>query len=176
MALKWKIYWLIFAITLAVYATMLTWSLPFISTEAGGLIPFDMRPAGYSFAEAQEFLVALSPAGRAFYLGTQHSLDLAYPALLAIVLTGAAWGLTRQRLRWLGIVAAVAAVAGAAADYTENARVSRMLGADASTLDPQLVESASFATLVKSGATTVAMVLVLALLVAAFFARRGAKS
>ena len=83
----WRLgFWLLFAVTLAVYATMLVWTLPAITAAAGGLAPFDMRPSGYSFDEAKAFLTALSPDGKALYLDAQHKLDAAYPALLAATL------------------------------------------------------------------------------------------
>ena len=171
MALKWKLYWLIFAAALAVYGTMIFWSLPFIANEAGGPIPFDMRPGGYSLAEAQAFLTALSDQGRLFYLTTQHRLDLIYPALLAFVLTGAGRGLTQNGYRPIAFVIGFAAFLGAGADYTENMRVAAMLRAAPEALDAALVESASFATLIKSATTTVAMVLVLGLVVLALIRR-----
>ena len=66
----------LFAATIGLYLVMLLWSLPKIAAEAGGLTPFDMRPGGYSLAEARAFLAALSPEGTAFYLGVQHRLDM----------------------------------------------------------------------------------------------------
>lgn len=165
MAMRWKLYWLIVALTLAIYAIMITWSLPYIAGEAAGLTPFDMRPTGYSLAEAQSFLTVLSDQGRLFYLTTQHRLDLIYPALLGVVLTGAGRGLTQNGYRPIAFVIGFAAFLGAGADYTENMRVAAMLRAAPEALDAALVESASFATLIKSATTTVAMVLVLGLVV-----------
>jgi hypothetical protein len=80
------LFWTLLAVTLGVYLVIVLWSLPRIAAEAGGIVPFDMRPAGYSLDDAKGFLTALSDSGRAFYLGTQHLLDLAYPALLGVTL------------------------------------------------------------------------------------------
>ncbi len=98
-------FWLLFAATLGVYATMLGWTLPAISAAAGGLPAFDMRPGGYSFDEAKAFLAALSPEGKALYLDVQHKLDTAYPGLLAATLFFAiarwrrkSWGIWRWLL------------------------------------------------------------------------------
>ena len=41
-------FWTLFAATVIVYAVMMMWSLPIIATQAGGLTPFDLRPAGYA--------------------------------------------------------------------------------------------------------------------------------
>ncbi len=159
-------FWLLFAATLAVYATMLAWTLPAISAAAGGLAPFDMRPSGYSFDEAKAFLTALSPEGKALYLTVQHKLDAAYPGLLAATLFFAiaalipkAWG----RWRWL---IALIAIPGALCDYLENAAVSVMLTAGADGLTPDMAATADRWTTGKSWATTVAMTVLLVLLVA----------
>ena len=89
-------FWTLVAITLAIYASMLIWTLPRITAAADGHVPFDMRPGGYSFDDAREFLTCLQPDGRTIYLGPQAVLDLIYPGLLAIVLTISLWTLTRS--------------------------------------------------------------------------------
>lgn len=171
----WGIYWLLVALTLALYGVMVAWSLPVIAAAAGGLMPFDMRPGGYSFAEAKAFLAALSADGRAFYLGVQHRLDTAYPAMLAVVLALGGFGLAGVGARrWLARLIALAAMIGAAADYLENRAVAAMLNAGPDGLAPDMVAFASRWTLLKSGATTVAMVLLLVLLLL-WFLRRGRK-
>ena len=160
----WKLYWLLVAVTLSLYATMIFWSLPFISQAADGLRPFDMRPMGYSFGEAHEFLSALSGDGVRFYQSTQHRLDTAYPALLALILIiplrwfTAAWPvLARVPLIALPLI-------GAAADYLENATVAKMLLAQVAQVTPDLVAIASGWTLVKSATTSVSMAALLVLL------------
>jgi hypothetical protein len=157
---------LLFAATLAVYVTMLAWTLPAISAAAGGLAPFDLRPSGYTFDEAKAFLTALSPDGKALYLGAQHRLDAAYPALLSATLffaiaalTPTAWG----SWRW---VLALTAIPGALFDYLENAAVTVMLTAGADDLTPDMVATADRWTTSKSWSSTVAMTILLALLVA----------
>lgn len=153
-------FWCLLAVTIGVYATMLVWTLPAISAAAGGLTPFDMQPGGYDLPAAQGFLAALTEDGRALYLGAQHRLDAAYPALLAATLIWSlAWAF-RWAPAWARIALAIPPVIGAAADYLENARVSGLLLAEAVTADQ--VAAASQATIVKSSATTVAMLCLLA--------------
>lgn len=171
MTMRWKLYWLIVALTLAIYATMITRSLPYIAGQARGKLPFDMRSTGSTRAEAQAFLTALSDQGRLFFLTTQHRLDLIYPALRALVLTGAGRGLTQNGYRPIAFVIGFAAFLGAGANFTGNIRVAAMLRAAPEALDAALVESARFATLIKSATTTVAMVLVLGLLAPALIRR-----
>ena len=164
MSLKWRAYWVLVVLMLALYLTMILWSLPFISENAGGLMPFDMRPAGYDLADVQEFLGVLTPNGKAFYLGIQHWFDTFYPAMLAAVLAVGGLGFARGRWKMAAYVLVGAAVAGAVADYVENAYVAQMLVQDVNSLNARDVESAAYATLLKSGLTTVAMILFLFLL------------
>ena len=158
------LYWTAFAAALAVYATMLAWTLPGISASAGGLAPFDMRPGGYDGDAARGFLDALGREGRALYQGPQRMLDLFYPALLAIVLAGAVWALVQNRpLRALLLVVVPA---GMGADYLENVRVAGLLAQSGAVTD-EAVAAASRATQVKSALTGLAMVAVIAALAVA---------
>jgi hypothetical protein len=59
-------FWTLFAITIAVYLTMVLWSLPHLREMAGGLAAFDLRPTGYSPAEAKAVVSALGTAGADF--------------------------------------------------------------------------------------------------------------
>lgn len=177
MTAKDRLFWLVVAITLAVYGVMIFWSIPKISAQAGGLAVFDMRPGGYSFDEARAFLAALSPEGTAFYTDVQHRLDTAYPALLALMLawsilrlTPASWGLWR----WL---LAATALPGMAFDYWENLNVSEMLKLGADGITPRMVEAASLHSQAKAAASSISMTIVLVLLctwVYRRFRRRGA--
>lgn len=163
--MTWRLaYWIIFACALGVYGTMLGWTLPAVSAGADGLVPFDMRPGGYTGEEARQFLAVLSDEGRKIYLGPQHKLDLVYPTLLAVVLIGAAWALVPAR----GLVAVLiaAALVGAGADYLENLRVAGLLTYEGEVTD-SMVAAANQATLIKSGATTLAMCGVLVALISA---------
>lgn len=152
-------YWALFAVTLAVYAAMAGGTLPAIARDAAGLTAFDMRPAGYTPAEARAFLTALGDEGRALYLGPQHLLDLIYPALLAAVLIGALWVLLPPL--WLRGSLILAALAGMAADYTENARVAAML-VHTGPVPDAMVAAASRASQTKSMLTSVAMLAIVA--------------
>lgn len=148
-------YWVVFTATGIVYGIMLIGTLPAISDGAAGLVPFDMRPMGYSTAEAQTFLDSLTDDARTLYLGTQHLLDSVFPALFGISLFGAFFALVPHRgLRWALILVALCAVV---ADYVENARVARMLLYDGA-VPTEIVSAASLATVTKSILNTIAMV------------------
>lgn len=158
------LFWVLVGTTLAVYGTMVVWSLPIVSAGAGGLAPFDMRPGGYDFAAAQQFLAALSPEAAAFYGNVQHKFDLAYPALAALTLFFALAALLPRTLGMLRFVLAAPTALVAIFDYLENQAVAGMLAAGPSGLTPAMVEEASRWTTLKSSATTVAMTLLLVLL------------
>ena len=151
---------------------MVAWSLPAISIDANDLMPFDMRPTGYSFAEAQAFLAALSIDGNAFYQSTQQKLDMAFPALEALtvgwgmfLLSPKSWGVKR----W---VLALTALPGMVFDYLENIKVAVMLRAGVENLTPEMVDQASQFTLLKSGFVTISLVLLIVLIVLWFSNKR----
>ena len=55
-------------------------------TDLAGVLPFDLRPTGYSQVDAEGLLEALGESGRQYYLTRQIPLDTLYPALLALTL------------------------------------------------------------------------------------------
>lgn len=162
-----RLFWISFLTAAAIYAVMAFWSVPILTAEADGLMMLDMRPLGYSPEEARAFLAALSDEGRVFYLTVQQRLDLVYPAVLAMSFVSAFfWALSGQ-MRW-GLSAV--AVLGALADYLENFRVAGLLRADA--VSDQMVEAASLATVLKSGAVSLCFVALVVLALRAILRRR----
>lgn len=142
-----RAFWLSFSAAMAIYLTMVFWSVPFIVGQAGGQAPFDMRPMGYSLEDAKGFLGALTPDGRLFYLDVQQKLDIAYPALLGMSLI---LGLQLALQRPWGTVFGLVALMATAADYFENHIVAGMLQTTPDMLDPATVQVASFLTMSKS--------------------------
>lgn len=150
-----RIFVALLAATAGLYLAMVLWTLPEIGREAGGLAPFDLRPFGYTPAEAEVFLAALSDRGRAVYRGIQHVLDTGFPPALAAVTIWSVLLLWRGRWR-LALVGL--AVVGAAADLGENLAVARLLDG----FDPGTAVLASRLTVVKSAASTVVYAAILA--------------
>lgn len=157
-------FWIVFALSMAIYVTMLVWTLPAITDAASGLAPFDLRPGGYSFEEAKALLTALAPEGLALYRGPQKLLDLAYPATLTLsvglalfVLAPVSWG------RWRLALAALA-IPGSVFDYLENNLVQLLLFLGPSNITPEFVAKASTYTLAKSVFTTIALTALLVML------------
>ncbi len=156
-------FWAVIAATLAIYLVMVIWSLPKVADAAGGLAPFDLRPLGYSEAEARAFLAALSDDGHRFYVDVQHRLDLAYPALLAASLSLCFARLIGSRTLRTALIAV--ALGGMAADYAENLMVGRMLTDPGVSAPADLIAYASAATVAKSVLSAAAMTALLAAVV-----------
>lgn len=161
MSKGWKIYWVLVAATVTNYLTMVLWSLPLVSKMAGGGIPFDMRPGGYSIDDAQVFLTVITDAGRDFYLNTQQLLDLFYPTLFAITV---AVPLAHLVPRYWGWALAALAIAAGIFDHLENSAVAVMLRAEPDALTEVMVSTASNWTFAKSISTTIAAVALLVVL------------
>lgn len=126
-----------------------------------GLRPFDMRPDGYSAELAHALIDGLGPSGRWYYLTRQIPLDTVYPALMALTLV--------SLLKWLGSqgvspklvrVGTWLSVAAAIADYLENAGICVMI-LSWPEISANTVLAASVASIVKSGLTTAAVLIVL---------------
>jgi len=82
-----KTVFILFAITMGIYATMLMITIPAVQKQAPHLSLFDMSPAGYSFEYATTLLDGLGAVGRRTYLSQQLPLDFVYPGLFAISYT-----------------------------------------------------------------------------------------
>lgn len=150
----WVLFWIMVAIMAGVYLAMLFWTLPALEEMAGGLAPFDMRPGGYTFAEAAELVSALGPEGRDYYLTVQHGLDAVFPALFSVVLVLA---LYRVYEGWVGHALALTAIAAGTFDYFENSAVAAMLWLGPDGLTAAMAAEASRWTVLKSAATAVAL-------------------
>ena len=159
--MKVIVYWIVFAVTLAVYGTMLAWSLPTVAASAEGLTPFDMRPGGYSFAEAEAFLTALSAEGVSFYRDVQLRLDIAYPPLLAVTVGWAIWWLLPAHWGLWRALAVLPAVAGMVFDWMENSAIHGLLQAGTTRLTEQMVSAASFYSQAKAVASTASFTLLI---------------
>ena len=154
-------YGVLIGATITVYLVMVLWTLPEIAASADGLRAFDVRPAGYSETQARAFLTALSDDGRALYLGVQHWLDTAYPALVALTLIYALFWAFPKSGNAARVALFVVPTAAAMFDYLENARVGAMLAMAPQDVTADMISAASSAPVIKSGLATVAFVILL---------------
>ncbi|PIE08961.1 MAG: hypothetical protein CSA73_01075 [Rhodobacterales bacterium] len=145
----------VFVLAVVDYLVMVLWSLPQLTVA--GLVPFDLRPFGYSPDEARAYLAALGPDQRAFYAGVQHRLDLVFPGLMAASLILAYLLLFSRRVAGL---ASVMAVAAAVFDWCENAAVGVMLREGAVVPDAMIVTASGW-TVWKSVAVMLALGIVI---------------
>lgn len=147
-------------IAVSLYLLMITVTLAHIQAVSGHL-PFDMRPFGYGPIEAAALLDSLGAEGRAYYLGRQIPLDTVYPAMLALTLMSTLlWFGQHMTNRWPIHVGVILATGSALLDYVENLGILAMIRSWPEVSVP-LVYAVSTATILKSIATTLAVVLVL---------------
>lgn len=76
------------------WAVMFIGPLAYLERLASGLMPFDIRPRGYSYAEARAFLEAIGQQGRRYYASPELVIDTFYPPLYAVSRGLALWWLT----------------------------------------------------------------------------------
>jgi len=142
-----------------IYLVMVLGTLKHL-TDLAVLLPFDLRPTGYSQVDAAMLLEALGVAGRQYYLTRQIPLDSLYPALLALTLISTLrWRASRFGPTLMTRTGVPLAILAATFDYLENLGIGLMLHGGA---DPTLVHAASTATMVKSALTTAAILVVVA--------------
>jgi hypothetical protein len=157
------LFWTCFTAAMAIYIAMILWSLPVITEAAGGLAPFDMRPFGYTLADAQAFLAAIDPETVKFYRNVQLTLDIFYPALITISLVLGIYLLLPARFgAWRWVIAALP-LPIALFDYLENNLIGVMLASRPEIVSADLVGAASRWTMLKSSFTTASMLLLVAL-------------
>lgn len=151
-----------------IYLVMVLGTLRYL-TDLALVLPFDLRPTGYSQVDAAVLLEALGEAGRQFYLTRQIPLDTLYPALLALTLVSTLrWRAVRFGPTLMTRMGVPLAILAATFDYLENLGIGLMLLVGA---DPTLVQAASTATMLKSALTTAAMLAVIATLIPILFRR-----
>lgn len=151
-----------------IYLVMINITLEYIEALTG-LLPFDMRPGGYSPEEAGTLLNALGADGNRYYLTRQIPLDLIYPALMALTLVSILkWLEAKHVARMLTKIGVWLSIGAAAADYLENAGIVMMIF---NWPEPSiyLVHAASIASIAKSGLTTLAVLsVIIGLIVGAY--------
>lgn len=159
-------------LTLLIYGIMVFWGSPILIREAGGLLPFDVRPLGYGAEEARAYLAALSPEGRAVYLTVIARLDTVFPPLLALSLI-----LIFLRLapRSVALGLSMVALAGAVLDLLENAATEALLRADPALVSDAAIAVASRWTVLKWAADGICLAALLFLLVSVLSRRISPK-
>lgn len=167
--------WLLFLLgSQAIYALMLSYSIPRISQEADGLLIFDMNSLGYDYEYAHKFLSQLSEKGYTMYLHIQLPLDILFPVLNC--LTGLSAFILLIRLHhkvkhtaalpncsFFSKAAISLPVVAMLCDYLENLMIFMMLSYKAA-VPIILVNVASTFTIIKSIATSIFYIALVAIL------------
>ena len=167
-------------------ATAIFWAVLFFVTVAhlqilaNGAEPFDARWMGYSFDDAQKYLAALGPEGRAYYLVPELLLDTFFPPLYAASSALALWWLTEpgrmtdegMAVGWRWMLIALP-VAGLIFDWAENSGIAWLLWSWPE-LSPALVRASSLATQLKLAAAVVTEISLIVLAAVALLRRSKA--
>jgi hypothetical protein len=146
-----------------IYLVMVLGTLRYL-TDLAAMLPFDLRPTGYSRIDAVGLLKALGETGRRYYLTRQLPLDTLYPALLALTLVSTLrWRTFRFGSTRMTRIGGTLAILAAAFDYLENLGIGLMLltGPEPA---PALIQAASAASILKSASTTAAILAAIATL------------
>ena len=165
--------WL-FTITNLIYASMLMYSLPLVSSYAPELVLFDMSPMGYSYIQAIELLTSLGVDGRNAYLFVQLPLDFIYPGMFSVSYALLITWILKHYLpkdSKLFFIAYVPLLAGGF-DYLENIGIIAMLHSFPD-ISESLVSTSSVFTIIKSVTTTVFFVLLILAFIPIFKRRLG---
>lgn len=143
-------------IAAVIYLAMINITLGHIAAVSGQ-VPFDMRPMGYSPADADALLAGLGIDGRRYYLNYQIPFDMVYPAMLALTLICTIhWFGHGMMHRKLARFAIMFSLVGALFDYVENIGIVAMIWMW-SEVPALLVLFVSSATILKSVFTTLAV-------------------
>ena len=153
----------LFMLTMAVYLTMLSYSIPAVSAYSPELPIFDLSPLGYSFNDANELLDTLGTEGRNVYLSTQLPLDFIYPGLFSITYSlMLVWLFAKtfnanSKVHYLALVPFLAGIF----DYVENVFIIKMISSFPD-LQVTTVKAASTFTILKSSFTMLFFILLIA--------------
>ena len=148
--------------SLAVYLLMLFHTIPGVESYVPEMKIFDLLPSGYSYDYAVGLLSALGNDGRNEYLSRQLPLDFIYPALFSISsFLMLAWLFLKRydkgsRIFYLCLVPVIAGIF----DYLENIQIVLMILNYPDVSKNQVVLS-SASTIVKSGLTTLFLLILL---------------
>tara|TARA_R110002096_G_C14661614_1_gene728088 strand:- start:8317 stop:8877 length:561 start_codon:yes stop_codon:yes gene_type:complete len=157
-----KLVLVLLLITMAIYLTMIFYSIPAVVSFAPELVLFDMSPTGYSYQNALELLGVLGPEGRSIYLTRQLPLDFIYPGLFAITYSLLlVWLLLKSisqksKIFYLTLVPILAGIC----DYIENIFIIVMINSFPD-FSSNIVGAASLFTIMKSSFTSIFFILLL---------------
>ncbi|WP_204113419.1 hypothetical protein [Shimia biformata] len=159
-------------VTSVTYGVLIWLGTTGLVTKPEGMKPFDLRPMGYSFDEAQALLRGLDAEAIALYGGLLRRIDTAFPVLLALWLGAMTWWGSVGLNTWSRVILLVVPASYAIMDLAENALIGTMLRLGPDAITPDLVSRASSYTISKYVTVSVAFVVMIAMIIGKF--RRNA--
>lgn len=155
-------------LTAGICLVMNLWLMPAIERTTEGMRCFDMNSFGYTFEQAQRFLMLLDERGRDLYLHAQLPLDFVYPVAYTAFFVTAVCRLSGRATPLIAVPAALAVF-----DYAENVCSVIMLRSMQPT--QKLAAFASAVTVTKSALMTVTFVMLAVMLIKRLVEKRKAK-
>jgi hypothetical protein len=143
-----------FILAMIIYTVMITYTLPQIKLESGGLEVFDMRPTGYTVEEGKLILDNITEKGLFIYRYIQLPLDFLYPMFL-FLFTFNLWSVLLKgnrfyEFRWLTVFIMIF-------DYLENMGIYWILQQQSALA----IRVTNWMSILKAMSTTVVMTLIL---------------
>nr|WP_233164303.1 hypothetical protein [Snuella sedimenti] len=166
-----------FVVTNIVYAIMLLLTIPRVMQFSNGMKLLDMMPGGYSQEYVSTLFLTLGYEGRRLYLWNQIPIDMVYPFLfgicysLLLVYFLKKINRVNSKLLYLTLLPIVAGLA----DYAENLGIITMLNA-APEIALTTAQLTNVFTLIKSIASTIYFVVLLATIIAFLVSKTKNKS
>ena len=117
---------LLFLVVVVVDGVLIGWVAPRIAAGSDGGRPLDISLV-YSADEAYERLAAFSDETRSFYLATELTLDMVFPAAYSVFFAALILFLLRRGGGTRGRLLALLPIATMCADFLENAAIATLL-------------------------------------------------
>lgn len=117
--MKYRTYILILFVLVVIANVVLGYMGSKLGAESQGLTPLEVRIAGYTVEEAQQYLDVLTPRGVELLLGPIAIIDSIFPPLMSLFLGSLLW---RVAPRWMIILP----IGSLIAEFWENSLVHEM--------------------------------------------------
>lgn len=151
-------------VTASVYAVLVTLGMRHLVLGVDALLPFDLRPMGYSFLDATAYLSILPPEVAVLYTGLIRRLDTVFPLLFGLWMGMVYWRSSPWMHPWSRIILLIAPASYTIMDLVENALVSEMVTLGMSAISPEVVNLASSYTISKFVTVSVAFSVMLVMI------------
>ena len=168
----------LFILTNAVYAFMLTVTIPKTMGFSNGMKLLDMMPTGYDLNYVSELLNSLGEIGRGTYLTNQIPVDMIYPLLFGLTycLLLAYFLKKLNKLNVPFTYLCLLPIIAGIADYLENFGIIAMLKSYPELTEIAVKTTSSFSVIKSISTSVFFIVLIIVLIILGFKAIKGKKT